>query len=203
MLEPGSGSGELAAHLEQLTLDVVRIDRSLPALLDMPGTRPCLAADLLELPVRARAAGGVVLANVMRHLAPPQRARAAAEAGRVLVAGGLCIVLEDDPAARTPQERNYRRALDLLARADPTRGAALHASTLRDSFADALGDPIAVGKGDNLITARDPLAPVRWLEARAQLPFARAELARLRRAIEQDGIAYGRFWFQVYRREDV
>lgn len=201
VLEPGAGGGELATRLDRLTPGVIRIDRSPRQLGCIPAAMPRVAGDLLALPVRSRVAGGVVLGNLVRHLSPAQRVQAAAETARVLAPGGVCVVLEDDPTERNSAESNYRRALLLLAQADPLRGGALAASTLRPSFAELLGDPIAVGKGDNAEQVRDPLAPVRWLEIRPRLPFQRATLTELRRAIEQQGMEYGRFWFQVYRPE--
>jgi SAM-dependent methyltransferase len=212
-MELGAGGGELAVQLARAGIHPLLLDRAFPrapssgAAADAAAAVPLLDAgrvcgDARALPVRSAALGLLILGNALRHVPAGHRPVLGAEAARALRPGGLLVVLEDDPAARTAAEASYRTALELLAAADPTRGAALWPSLARAALTAALGEPIAVGKQLNTLAVGDPQAPLRWLLARGAAPDVCEQLGALRRLVEQHGMSYGRYWFQVYRKAE-
>lgn len=90
VLDVGAGSGQLAAALAALGLQVIALDLSVPMLRRVPAGLRRAAADATRLPVRDGAAGAVLAAHVL-HVVPDWRA-AAAELDRVAGADGVVLV---------------------------------------------------------------------------------------------------------------
>jgi SAM-dependent methyltransferase len=195
-LELGAGEGRFAARLRTLGLRPVLVDRRWLG----TATVPRIQADVTALPVRPGGAGLIALANALRHVDPDQWPALAREAWGALAPRGSIVILEDDPRADDAAEGNYRWALRLLASVDPTRGDALDSSTVRERLSPRWGEPEVMGEAANAEAVERPLAPVAWMGSRMSLPFPRGELRKLESSIHRSGMAYGKFWFHVYRR---
>lgn len=185
-VELGAGDGRLARRLGDAGLRLLTVDRQGPV---------DVRADARRLPLRAASCGAFVLANVLRHLRASARRAVLAECARALADGGRLLILEDEPVGRDAAEVNYRRALELLAAADPTRGAALDL----DEIAPILPGAFAVEVDERLENAEsvdDPRAPLRWLAAHG--PMAAVEALSV--DVERQGMAYGQYRALVLRR---
>jgi len=81
VLELGSGAGLLSAHVPRVILsDIVAV----------PGLH--LVADATDLPLRDASLRGIVMVNVLHHIAQPRRFFA--EAARVVRVGGAVVMIE-------------------------------------------------------------------------------------------------------------
>ena len=107
---------------------------------------------------------------------------------------------EDHPDARTEAEHNYRRTLDLLARASVGRGGALGPESLAAALPEDELQLEVYESFDNETTVVDPARPLRWLRELGGLdPVGLDELDRLDEDVRRQGMAYGRAWFGVVR----
>ena len=133
------------------------------------------------------------------------RAVAARECARVLVDGGVVVVLEDVVDARDPAEANYRRAMELLRAVDATRGPVADVDDLSAALREQLGEAIVRGESENEETLVDPLAPVHWM--RARIDAGERGLARdldvLAAEIARHGMRIGRYAHRVFARRPV
>lgn len=90
VLELGVGNGKLLRPLLAAGVDVVGLDVSFNVLRRLPGGG--VLADAAALPFRDGAFSAVLDVHCSGHLLEAGRARAAAEALRVLRPGGVCVV---------------------------------------------------------------------------------------------------------------
>jgi len=190
ILEPGAGEGRLHRRLRQAGIASLPLDLRVH-----PGVTR-LRADVRALPLRRGRTGGLVLGNLVRHLDARGTGSLAAAAWDALAPGGGILVLEDDPDATRPAEVNYRRALQLLASADPTRGPALSADDFVSRVEGNWGPPDEVARVANVERVVDPVAPVRWLQAHRPGP----DVDALAAAVAREGMAYGGFWCARWER---
>lgn len=198
-VEIGAGDGRLCTRLSQAVRPGLALDLRPALLLGMPRA---LGGDARALPLLDGSLGACLFADVMRHLRPEDRARAALECARVLRPGGRVLVLEDDPEARDAAEQNYRSVLDLLAAYDPSRGAALAIDRATESMLEHVGVCTLSGVAENEESVVDPLAPLRWMRARtsAENITLGSRLDALEEAVQAHGMRYGRFAFAVFAR---
>ncbi|MFJ9697466.1 class I SAM-dependent methyltransferase [Kitasatospora sp. NPDC101183] len=97
VLDLGSGTGRVAAHLASPARRVIAVDRSHGMLEFARGSLPdrhavALRADVRHLPIRDASVDAVICSGVLHHL--PDWRGALAEAARVLAPGGTLIVRE-------------------------------------------------------------------------------------------------------------
>lgn len=181
-VELGSGDGRLRDRLGVVGVPLIAAD--------LVGSCD-VRLDATRLPLQSDAFGLVVAGNLMRHLDASGRQRLLRESARVLRNGGRLLLLEDDPQARNPAELNYRRTLELLARVDTTRGAALDlTSIVADRPAD-LELNIWSETLENEEQIQNVFAPLDWLVAQGRI--APAELEAQRAEVARHGMQYGRF----------
>jgi hypothetical protein len=110
----------------------------------------------------------------------------------------VLAVLEDDPEPNDAASANYRECLQLLAEVDPNRGALLDRAACERALAASWPKSLAAGRLLNQEAVRDPHAPLQWLRAQSPKTQAlQARLARLQRAVQSDGMAYGHYWYTV------
>ena len=193
MVEAGAGDGRLSAHLRSMGWTVVSLDHD-PRCLGLD-----VVADLRALPFVAASVGAVVFADVLRHLPSADRARAAESCVDCLALRGRVVVLEDDPVGRDPAEVNYREVLSLLADIVPGRGAARRIDRVTRELRARLGDPVCRGDAENSTRVDDPLAPVRWLRMHQACDRdCRERLDRIADSIDEHGMRYGRYSFEVF-----
>ncbi len=225
VVEIGAGAGLFASRLISLGLHPILLDHDLQVLQQAPVSGAGkLCAEARELPFTDGAVGGIVLADVLRVMAPPERMRLAREAWRVLAPGASLVVVEDSPQASSPAEDNYRRALDLLSQVQDDRNLpVMAAGQAEEVLVPVFSLPSARGSEENGSKLNDFLAPLRWLRQgmasgliRADRPVQRRSFrpgarpprsGRLQEAvdelwddIERDGMALGRYWFLIFQR---
>ncbi|RKZ14509.1 hypothetical protein DRQ53_11365 [bacterium] len=188
-LDVGSGSGTLADRLRTHGIDLLRLDLAPTAQ---------LRADAMAMPFATARLGACVAANLVRHFVPSQRRDFFLEMARVLVARGSLVLVEDLPEASNAAEANYRRALDLLALVDTSRGAALELDPLLSELAPDFGQPVLDAEVMNEEPLVDPATPLRWLALHGLAGDAR--LLKLERNVEREGMRYGRFRICCLRR---
>lgn len=192
VVELGAGTGDLARRLADAGLDVVTLDRDLRLDVDV-------IADGRQLPFADGRLGLVVMADVLRHATPLVRAELAIACTSAIAPGGRVVVLEDHPEARDRAEANYRDVLALLADEVPGRGPARRIDGLTAALRERLGAPVAAGEEENVVPVDDPLEPVRWMRrVTGNRRDLRARLEDLAATIEDDGMRYGRYCFEVY-----
>ena len=92
VLDAGCGSGKMTIPLARAGYRLVGLDLVREGLLEMRGDIGLVAGDVRGLPFRDGAFGAVVCYDVLQHLLAPERARAAAEIGRVLAPGGVAFL---------------------------------------------------------------------------------------------------------------
>jgi SAM-dependent methyltransferase len=192
----GAGDGAFRSRLAELGIDVLALDWRPEPLEDLAAPRVC--ANVIALPFRADSVGLMTAANLWRHLGRVERELAFREARRTLRRDGCIVLLEDSPKARDRSEENYRRCLDLLARADSTRGSSI---TLASQLAVADGAGLELrgcGEFDNSTELRDPRLPLRWLGDHPRAETWRGELGELTNAVRRDGMKVGRAQFAVW-----
>jgi SAM-dependent methyltransferase len=188
-VEIGAGDGRLATRLHGAGVPVLRADRD----------GPCdLRLDARALPFGTATLGLVVMGNLLRHLTVPARHAALVEAARVLRSGGVALLLEDHPQGLGGAEVNYRRALDLLAAADPARGTALDLASLLDRNGESSLEVVSAETLPNEERPLRPEVPLDWLAARGGTIASAAE--QLRRDVREQGMEYGRFQAVLLRR---
>jgi hypothetical protein len=188
-VELGSGEGHLHDRLASAGIDLLRTDLSSPGDVRLDATR---------LPFGPRRLGLLVAGNLLRHLSASARRDVLEQAARVTADDGRLLLLEDDPAARSRAEANYREALALLARVDTSRGPALDLQTVVDQRPDAFATIAWSGTLENTEVPEDPLAPALWLDAHGGVPAP--ELAAHRARVQEHGMEYGCFQAWVLRR---
>lgn len=187
--EIGSGDGRLRENLSRSGIDLLTLD--LRGAVDV-------RADARALPLARARAGAVVAGNLLRHLGAAGRQAFLDEAVRVLAPRGCLLILEDDPVGRCAADENYRRTLELLAAADPSRGSALDLGPFLDAIDGTRLGLVADLRVENEERVTDPTAPLRWLASRPGHD-ARA-LASLAADVERDGVRYGTFRACALRR---
>lgn len=195
LVELGSGGGGFARRLRAMGVDPLCIDLRPPAIGDR---HRFVTADLRQLPLAAGSAEGLVLANTLRHLNRSEWPDVAAEVYAATRPGGIAVVLEDDPVARSRAEENYRDAWRLLAAMTPDRGTVATREECLRSWRPRWGDAVSEGDAQNEETVNDPLAPVLWLQSRTPRGPRAREVADLAASVRRWGMEYGRFWFCVF-----
>jgi SAM-dependent methyltransferase len=197
IVDLGAGDGVLGQHLREIGIETILVDRRLA-----PGrwAGAAVRADVRKLPFRSFSIELAILANVLRHAKAPERRSIVDELDRALSPSGRLVVLEDLPAAHSQSARNYRRALELLARADPSRGAAVGPEAVAPALEIRFQDLELSGTAENRVKVQEPEQPLRWLQAR--LMGARdGDLEELLRDVRSSGMSYGSYWDRVYRRQ--
>jgi SAM-dependent methyltransferase len=195
-VELGAGDGAFRSRLTALGIDVLALDLQAGPLRALP--IPCVCANVIALPFPADSVGLMTAANLWRHLSPADRAVAFREASRVLCHQGCIVLLEDAPKARDRSEDNYRRCLDLLARADSTRGASISLASQLAVADDAGLELRGHGEFDNSTELHDPQLPLRWLHRHPMAEDWRHELEELSDAVRRDGMKVGRAQFAAW-----
>jgi SAM-dependent methyltransferase len=181
-IELGSGAGLLRERLGVAGIPLLSADTS---------GRCDVRLDATSLPIRSDIIGLLVAGNLLRHLDAQERDELLHEAARVLRVDGRLLLIEDDLDARTPAEANYRTTLELLARADPSRGAALDLGSVVDVRPEALAHVVWRGVLENEERPADAFRPLDWLAAHGGIPRDELELQRAR--VTEHGMEYGRF----------
>jgi SAM-dependent methyltransferase len=187
-IDLGSGDGELAARLLTEDIGLFTCDLRGPA---------SIRLDARRLPFGTSRLGAVLAANLLRHLEPHERVGVASECARSLAPGGRLVLLEDLPEGRNEAESNYRRALELLAGADPDRGAAISLDLTVSSLPAGL-EPELDLQCENRERPRDVDLPLRWLAARGHA--GSPDLQALEAAVRDHGMSYGLYRVCVFRR---
>jgi SAM-dependent methyltransferase len=173
-IDLGSGDGELAARLLTEDIGLFTCDLRGPA---------SIRLDARRLPFGTSRLGAVLAANLLRHLEPHERVGVASECARSLAPGGRLV--------------NYRRALELLAGADPDRGAAISLDLTVSSLPAGL-EPELDLQCENRERPRDVDLPLRWLAARGHA--GSPDLQALEAAVRDHGMSYGLYRVCVFRR---
>ncbi len=193
VLELGCGEGGFTRLLREQGATVVALDRRRAA--------AALVGDALAPPLRAGSFQMVVAANLLRHLWRRLDPEQGPAVWRDLLAPGGCLyILEDEPARAPRAARNYRDLQGFLARLhDLQRGPLLPCRTFaaarrRWRWPGSWQD----GMAPNAWPA-DPAAVVALLAG--ERVEVGGEAARLRRAIERDGLSYGSYWWSCWREE--
>ncbi len=194
VLELGSGDGRLTALLREAGSRPWTLDRAAPLL----GARPHVRGDALRPPLRTRF-GLVVAGNLLRHLWP-QVAAGGPRAWPALVAPhGALWILEDEPALDVPAGANYAALQQLLARLVPGRRPLLPLASFR-AARSRWGWPGMWREGRQpnhwALDARQIGA---WLDTGTPAPGG--EVARLRAAMDREGIACVRSWWARWQPE--
>jgi SAM-dependent methyltransferase len=198
LVELGCGEGRFARRLRELGLETIGLDRRRPG---PEGGVDFVNGDLMHPPFARESVAGFILANALRHVPVPAWPQVGSELHDAARPGGLAVVLEDDPVPRSRPEENYRKAVMLLAAMSPERGGPVSAQTCLDAWRERWGPPRWQGLQTNEEPVHDPLAPLRWLQARTEGRRQKAALARLRAQVEQHGMQYGRYWCCIFAKE--
>jgi SAM-dependent methyltransferase len=187
-IDLGSGDGELAARLRAEEIGLLTCDRTAPA---------SIRLDARHVPFGTGSLGVVLAANLLRHLDTQERANVVRQCAESLAPGGRLVLLEDLPKGRNESEENYRRVLELLAAADPQRGAAI---SLDPTVASPpAGLELALDLNcENQERPKDVGLPLRWLAARGYAGSTR--LRALEAAVREHGMSYGLYRACVFRR---
>jgi len=211
-VEVGAGRGAFAMRLGALGFHPLLLDCDVVGLhrvreeVTRQGTRGAkIAAEARRLPFADGTLGAIVLADTLRQISRPRWAETARELRRALADGAYLLLLEDEPEGRGRSEENYRLALRLLARVDPTRHhPVLAADEVRRELQPVFSRPWAEGRQENTLEVEDPFVPLRWMRqelgrrGEAEPP----ELPRLEERVRRHGMRYGRYWYQIYRRPE-
>jgi len=194
LVEIGAGEGNFSARMNSLDLHPFLLDRAYPP---HPAGYIALAADAAQLPFPTHSLQAVVMANLLRQLDTRTAGRTVDEVHRCLGDGGQVFVLEDHPKGKTPAERNYRHALQLLAEAQQDRAAAtISPEGVRSLFKRRFGLPQWETILQNEEVVHTPRAPIEWL---FRSGYAPRQVEALARKVEEEGMSYGRYWCQIYR----
>jgi len=227
-MELGAGNGALAERLKSMDLlppllfdhdgallraALVRLHGGKGERFDAPRKLAAVTAQAEHLPLADASLSGAVVADLLRQIPRSRRTSVAQELFRSLRPGGCVILLEDAPAARNEAEKNYRRALALLAQAQPWRAeATMEPTEGRSLFSPFFGAPSDEGSQDNRLEVADPSAPLRWLrewsrqQRRGEALLAerwsrfQEELDQLEKDVETHGMRYGQYWYQIFQR---
>lgn len=155
VLELGCGNGKLLRPLRAAGVDAVGLDIAFHALRRLkPGT-PRVLADAAALPFRDGAFSAVLDVHCTGHLDAAGRARAAAEAARVLRPGGLLVVERLTPAdLRASQGRPVEGEPGMKEVEDGRRTHFAFGPELEAAFAAAGFIPL--GEPGGHVTRREP-----------------------------------------------
>ena len=195
ILDLGCGDGAFFASLLPLEAELVGLDRAGPA----AGSAAQVVGDARVPPLRSGTMDLVVAANLFRHIFPADpRAGFLDHWRRLLRPGGALFLFEDEPAGFPAAVRNYRRVQEFLNRLLPAvRGPLLaRAGFERLLGSGRWGTDWVLGSGRNEL--EPDLEAVRGLLFSGH-PSPEGEASRLLRALEQDGLAYGDFWWACWR----
>ena len=194
-LDLGCGDGSFFTPLLPLEAEVFGLDRVGPDV----GSSAQVVGDARRLPLRRQSLDLVVAANLFRHILPGDpRAGFLVDWQGLLRSGGALFLFEDEPSGFPPGVRNYRQVQDFLLRLMPGGRGPLLA---RAGF-EQLMDKGFVGADWVLGSSRNELEPD--LDAVRDLLSGcggtpEGEVSRLLRDLEQDGLAYGDFWWACWR----
>ncbi len=195
-VELGVGRAALRDRLEEVGVRAVGLDVDFGQLRTIRGDRIC--ADARLLPLRPRGVGLLTAGNLLRHLDEVDRAVTLAEARGALRDGGRLVVLEDAVEARNESEENYRRCLELLARAGGRRSGVIAMEAEAERAREAGLDLVDRGAFENRTPVRDPHAPLRWLEESLAGDGMGGELRKLAERVKRSGMSYGRAQYLVF-----
>jgi SAM-dependent methyltransferase len=196
LLDLGCGDGSFFLPLLHSGVRPVGIDRRGPA----AGTVAAVVGDVHQPPVLRGSQDVVVAANLFRHIiSDDPLARFLDQWQQLVKPHGALFLFEDEPARGPGPAGNYRDLQSFLCRLMPeARGPLLARSEFENSF----GAPASAGCWE-FGTCKNELAPdrdaVRRMLEGGGLTSG-GEAARLSRAIEQEGLAYGDFWWACWRR---
>jgi SAM-dependent methyltransferase len=195
VLELGSGDGQLTALLSAAGFRPWTLDHAAPQM----GVCPDVRGDALRPPFRGRF-GVVVAGNLLRHLWPRVVAAGPRPWADLVGPGGALWILEDEPALDDPRGTNYACLQQLLCGLVPGRQPLLALASFRAARS-------GWGWGG---TWYEGCQPNRWvLDARrisawlgAGKPASGGDVARLRAAIDRQGIACVRSWWARWQPEE-
>ncbi|MBU8871920.1 MAG: class I SAM-dependent methyltransferase [Gemmatimonadales bacterium] len=199
ILDLGCGDGDFFTPLLPLKAQLISLDRVKPQV----GTSPILVADAKHPPFRPRSMDLIVAANLFRHiLFGEMKADFLENWCGLLRPGGALFLFEDEPTVFPPAARNYGQVQDFLLRLLPGERGPLLA---RADFEGLIGRG-TVGSEWVLGLGRNDLKPD--LEAIQSLLSSNgvapgSEVSQLLRALDQDGLAYGDFWWACWRADSA
>ena len=195
VLDLGCGDGSFFADLPPLNGRLIGLDRVRP----LAGTSAQVVSDARFPGLKPQSFDLVVAANLFRHIiADDPRAGFLSGWCGLLRPGGTLFLFEDEPADSPGAVKNYRDLQEFLLRLMPSgRGPLLPRSSFERLMESAeVGTDWLLGFSRNQV---DPnLEAVRSLLLSGEGPVE-GERSRLLHALEEDGLAYGDFWWACWR----
>ncbi len=199
VLDLGSGQGGFASLFAGGPVLLWQLDR-LPAEV---GVLASIRGDALNPPIKSQSLDGLLAGNLVHHLIAQEP-----EAGflglwfNLLKPGGRIFLFEDEPQKGTPAENNYKDLQTFLARLMPTyRGALL---SLQDFLElAAIKKPEIKWESGLVHNQNDPDAGqvCAMLKGDGRGAFGGGQGEVLAKAIEEQGLSYGTYWWATAQKE--
>ncbi|MFH1844407.1 MAG: class I SAM-dependent methyltransferase [bacterium] len=199
IVELGCGDGAFSELLTATGARIIGCDRRPP----WHGSCAQLVADVRQLPFPPASIDLLVCANLLRQIWPmTDGCPVPVDWYRCLRENGRLFIFEDDAAGATPAVRNYRDLQAFLVRLDPARRRPLlsrrvFATSLKSGATRPGRWDLGWQQNNWTVNIDQVLALLSALD-----PEGQGEGGRLTRAIRQEGMSYGRYWWACWTPED-